>query len=116
MTARLEKTVTSGTFTLDGQTFDVDNNVWVLGDDEQCVVFDDPHDVEAIVRLVGERECVGILLTHAHDDHVRFAPELSEALEARTPLNPPDGEVWSLTTRPATPPARPATTSTSCRP
>ena len=97
MTARLEKTVTSGPFTLDGQPFAADNNVWVLGDDEQCVVFDAPHDVEAIVRLVGERECVGILLTHAHDDHVRFAPELSEALEAPILLNPLDGEVWKLT-------------------
>ncbi|UQN29970.1 MBL fold metallo-hydrolase [Brachybacterium kimchii] len=97
MTARLDHTTTSGTFTLDGETFDVDNNVWVLGDEEQCVVFDAPHDVEAIRALVGDRECVGILLTHAHDDHVRFAPELATALEAPVLLNPADAEVWRLT-------------------
>jgi glyoxylase-like metal-dependent hydrolase (beta-lactamase superfamily II) len=97
MSARIDHTTTSGTFTLDGETFEVDNNVWVLGDDEQCVVFDAPHDVEAIRALVGERECVGILLTHAHDDHVRFAPELAAALEAPVLLNPADTEVWQLT-------------------
>ena len=27
---------------LDGETFDVDNNVWVVGDDDECVVIDAP--------------------------------------------------------------------------
>ena len=45
MTVRVDHAVTSGTFSLDGQTFDVDNNVWVIGDDEECVVVDAPHDV-----------------------------------------------------------------------
>ena len=40
MTARVDHAVTSGTFSLDGQTYDVDNNVWVVGDDEECVVID----------------------------------------------------------------------------
>nr|WP_230879162.1 MBL fold metallo-hydrolase [Planomonospora sp. ID67723] len=31
MGARVDHAVTSGTFSLDGQTFDVDNNVWLLG-------------------------------------------------------------------------------------
>lgn len=97
MTARVDHAVAAGTFSLDGETFDVENNIWVLGDDEQCVVFDAPHDVEAVTALVGDRECVGILLTHAHDDHVRMAPELAEALEAPLLLNPADREVWALT-------------------
>ena len=97
MSIRLDHAVTSGTFTLDGETHEVDNNVWVLGDEQQCVVFDAPHDVQAVKDLVGERECVGILLTHAHDDHVRFAPELAAELEAPLLLNPADREVWQLT-------------------
>lgn len=97
MSIRLDHAVTSGTFTLDGETHDVDNNVWVLGDEKQCVVFDAPHDVETVEKLVGDRECVGILLTHAHDDHVRMAPELAMALEAPLLLNPADREVWQLT-------------------
>ncbi|MCS6711109.1 MBL fold metallo-hydrolase [Brachybacterium sp. EF45031] len=97
MTARFDHTTTTGTFTLDGETHEVENNVWVLGDDEQCVVFDAPHDVAAVTDLVGDRECVGILLTHAHDDHVRLAPELAEQLDAPLLLNPEDREVWQLT-------------------
>ena len=34
--SRIEHLVTSGTFSLDGGTFDVDNNVWLVGDDDEC--------------------------------------------------------------------------------
>ncbi|MEU1884664.1 MBL fold metallo-hydrolase [Micromonospora rifamycinica] len=96
MTARVDHAVTSGTFSLDGQTFDVDNNVWVVGDDTQCVVFDAPHDVAAIRRLVGDRRVVAILATHAHDDHVRVAPELAKATGAPILLHPDDRVLWDL--------------------
>jgi hypothetical protein len=43
--ARIDHAVTSGTFSLDGQTFDVDNNVWMIGDDTACVVLDAPHNL-----------------------------------------------------------------------
>ena len=46
---RIDHTITSGTFSLDGETFDVDNNVWVIGNDDECVVIDAPHDVDAIL-------------------------------------------------------------------
>lgn len=97
MTARIDHTTTTGTFSLDGETHEVENNVWILGDDEQCIVFDAPHSVRAVDELVGDRECLGILMTHTHDDHARFAPELSEALDAPMLLNPADEEVWRLT-------------------
>ena len=45
---RVDHAVVSGTFSLDGETFDVDNNIWVVGDDTECVVIDAPHDVDAI--------------------------------------------------------------------
>ena len=48
MSARIDHAVTSGTFSLDGETFDVDNNVSVLGDDDECVIIDAPHDLDAI--------------------------------------------------------------------
>ena len=53
MAARIDHAVSSGTFTLDGETFDVDNNIWVVGDDEECVVIDAPHDVDDILAVVG---------------------------------------------------------------
>lgn len=97
MTARIDHGVTSGTFSLDGGTFDVDNNVWVLGDDIECVVIDAPHAVEPIIELVAGRRVVAILCTHAHDDHVRVAPELARALQAPVLLHPADLPLWRLT-------------------
>ena len=97
MNARVDHAVTSGTFSLDGQTFDVDNNVWVVGDDTECVVIDAPHDVGAILDVVGDRRLRAIIATHAHDDHVRVAPALSEATGAPVLLHPADLPVWRLT-------------------
>jgi len=97
VTARIDATVTSGTFSLDGQTFDVDNNVWVVGDDRECVVIDAPHDLEAIRTLIGDRRVLAVLCTHAHDDHVRVAPELARAVAAPVLLHPADAPVWALT-------------------
>ena len=42
MTVGIDHATTSGTFSLDGQTFEVDNNVWVVGDADECVVIDAP--------------------------------------------------------------------------
>ena len=61
--------MTSGTFSLDGQTFDVENNVWVAGDDTECVVLDAPHDAAAILDVIDGRRVLAIVATHAHDDH-----------------------------------------------
>ena len=97
MNVRIDHAVNSGTFSLDGETHEVDNNVWVLGDDTQCVVFDAPHDLKTVLDLVGGRECAGLLMTHGHDDHARLAPELATELEAPVLLNPADREVWQLT-------------------
>ena len=106
MTARVEHLVTSGTFSLDGQTFDVDNNVWLLGDDEQVLVIDAPHDPGAIAAAVAGRSVVAIACTHAHDDHVRSAPELGERLSAPVLLHPDDRVLWDLT-HPGAPPDGP---------
>ncbi|HCB04751.1 MAG TPA: MBL fold metallo-hydrolase [Nocardioides sp.] len=101
MTLRLDHAVASGTFSLDGETFDVDNNLWVVGDDEECVVIDAPHSVPAILDLVAGRRVKAILLTHAHDDHCRAAPALREAVNdgggAPIFLHPDDRPLWELT-------------------
>lgn len=97
MTARIDHTVTNGTFTLDGETFDVDNNVWIVGDDQECIIIDAPHNVDAIIELVGGRKVKAIVCTHAHDDHIRYAPELAERTGAPIMLNPDDLVLWNLT-------------------
>ncbi len=105
MTARIDHIVTSGTFSLDGETFDVDNNVWIVGDDDECVVIDAPHDVDAIMDAVGDRRVTAIVCTHAHDDHVRYAPELADRTGAPMLLHPDDAPVWQLTHPDRTPDA-----------
>jgi len=96
VTARIEHLVTSGTFSLDGGTYDVDNNVWLLGDDDEVLVVDAPHDADAIEAAVAGRTVVAIACTHAHDDHVRVAPELAERLSAPVLLHPDDRVLWDL--------------------
>jgi glyoxylase-like metal-dependent hydrolase (beta-lactamase superfamily II) len=61
--------VISGVFSLDGQDFDVDNNVWLVGDDQEVLVIDAAHDAPAVLDAIGER-----LLT---------AQSLAEALSSR---------------------------------
>lgn len=96
-TVRVDHAVTSGTFSLDGETFPVDNNVWVIGDDTECVVIDAPHSVEDIMAVVAGRDVKAIVCTHAHDDHVRVAPDLSERTGAPVLLHPDDEPLWRLT-------------------
>ena len=96
---RVDHAVVSGTFSLDGETFDVDNNIWVVGDDEECVVIDAPHDVDAILEVVAGRTVKAIICTHAHDDHVRVAPQLRERVTAPILLHPDDRPLWELTHR-----------------
>ena len=97
MSARIDHAVTSGTFTLDGETFDVDNNLWVVGDDTECIVIDAPHSVEDILEVVAGRRVKAIVCTHAHDDHVRVAPALRETVTAPIMLHPDDRPLWELT-------------------
>ena len=89
--------VTSGTFSLDGGTWDVDNNVWVLGDDAECVVIDAPHDADAISAAIGSRRLTAILCTHAHNDHIDAALALAGAAHAPVWLHPADRELWDQT-------------------
>jgi glyoxylase-like metal-dependent hydrolase (beta-lactamase superfamily II) len=94
---RVDHAVVSGTFSLDGETHEVDNNIWVVGDDEECLVIDAPHDVDAILDVVAGRTVKAIVCTHAHDDHVRVAPELRERVTAPILLHPDDRPLWELT-------------------
>ena len=96
-TSRVDHAVSSGTFSLDGETFEVDNNIWVVGDDAECIVIDAPHDVDDIMAVVGDRKVKAIVCTHAHDDHVRVAPALRLRTVAPILLHPADKPLWELT-------------------
>lgn len=93
---RIDHTVTSGTFSLDGGTWDVDNNVWVLGDADECIVIDAPHEAGPIVHLIGDRTVRAVLLTHAHDDHVTAVGDLTRATGGPAYLQSQDEVLWGL--------------------
>ncbi|HET6708373.1 MBL fold metallo-hydrolase [Amycolatopsis sp.] len=97
MTAIVQNLVTSGVFRLDGGSWDVDNNVWLVGDGSEVIVIDAAHDAKAIENVVGERKLAAIVCTHAHNDHVNAAPELAAATGAPILLHPDDRVVWDLT-------------------
>lgn len=73
------------------------NNVWIVGDDAECVVIDPAHDGDAIADAVGTRAVRAILVTHGHWDHVGGAPRLRARTGAPVLLHPADRFLWEQT-------------------
>ncbi|MFF3732487.1 MBL fold metallo-hydrolase [Streptomyces sp. NPDC002476] len=97
MAARIDHLVTSGTFALDGGEWDVDNNVWIVGDDTEAIVIDAAHDADAIETALNGRALRAIVCTHAHNDHIDAAPALAAATGAPILLHPDDLPLWKRT-------------------
>lgn len=97
MSARVEHLTTSGTFSLDGGTWEVDNNVWLVGDDDEVVVIDAAHDADAIAAAVGGRRVTAVVCTHAHNDHIDAAPALAARTGAPILLHEDDLPLWRMT-------------------
>jgi glyoxylase-like metal-dependent hydrolase (beta-lactamase superfamily II) len=94
---RIDRVVTSGQFCLDGGCWDVDNNIWLIGDDTEVLVVDAAHTAQPIIDAVGNRTVVAVLCTHAHNDHVTVAPELATQFDAPVLLHPDDEVLWKQT-------------------
>lgn len=94
---RIDHVVTSGTFSLDGGTWEVDNNVWIVGDDREVLVIDAAHSADAIAAAVGDRRLVAVVCTHAHNDHVDAAPALADPFGAPILVNPAEAPLWEMT-------------------
>ncbi len=92
--ARIDRVITSGTFTIDGESFDVDNNIWLIGDDTDVLVLDAAHDAAPIVAGIDGRRVVAVLCTHGHNDHINAAVDLAEAVGAPIWLHPDDAMLW----------------------
>ena len=96
MSTRIDHVVTSGIFSLDGEDFEVDNNIWIIGDDDEVIVVDAPHDHRPILEGIGGRRVRAIVCTHAHNDHINAAADLAEATGAPIRLHPDDSELWEV--------------------
>jgi glyoxylase-like metal-dependent hydrolase (beta-lactamase superfamily II) len=95
--AGIDRIVTHGTFELDGGSWEVDNNIWVVGDDSDVVVFDAAHTAAPIIDAVNGRNVVAVVCTHGHNDHVTVAPELGDTLDAPVLLHAGDDVLWRMT-------------------
>jgi glyoxylase-like metal-dependent hydrolase (beta-lactamase superfamily II) len=91
----IERVVTSGIFSLDGEDFEVDNNVWLVGDEREVLVVDAAHDHEPILAAIGDRSVVAIVATHGHNDHINAGPALASATGAPILMHPDDAELWA---------------------
>lgn len=95
----VERVRTSGTFSLDGQDFDVENNVWLVGGrtaGAPVVVIDAAHDAGPLLEAVGDRQVVAVVCTHGHNDHVNAALDVAGATGAPVALHPADRMLWDV--------------------
>jgi len=92
----IELVTTDGIFALDGGEWEVTNNIWLVGDDREVVVFDAAHDHETIVAAVNGRRVAAIVLTHGHNDHINAAVPLRDAVDAPILLHPDDRMLWDV--------------------
>jgi glyoxylase-like metal-dependent hydrolase (beta-lactamase superfamily II) len=90
----IDRVVTSGTFSLDGSDFEVDNNIWLVGDESEVFVIDAAHDHRPIVEGIAGRRVAAIICTHGHNDHINAAVDLADATGAPVLLHPADRMLW----------------------
>lgn len=94
---KVENVVTSGIFALDGGEWEVDNNIWIVGNNDEVYIIDAAHNATPIMNAVGGRKVKGILCTHAHNDHITVAPELAREFDAPIFVHPGDRMLWEET-------------------
>jgi glyoxylase-like metal-dependent hydrolase (beta-lactamase superfamily II) len=93
---RIERVRTTGVFSLDGGDFEVENNIWLLGNDDEVLVVDAAHDAGPIISAIGGRRVPLIVATHGHNDHINAAAELAAAVDAPVALHPADRALWDV--------------------
>ncbi len=107
MATRIDRVVSSGVLVIDSTdstdstdhdngaiSRQVENNTWIVGDDEEVIVIDPAHDAAAVLDAVGDREVLAVICTHGHADHVTAALDVAQRDEAPIALHPDDQMTW----------------------
>ena len=92
----IDRVVTSGTFSIDGEDFAVDNNIWIVGDGSEVFVIDAAHQAAPIIEGVAGRTVKAVVATHGHNDHINVAAEVAEATGAPILIHPDDLMLWEV--------------------
>ena len=50
----IELVTTEGVFALGGGEWEVENNIWLVGDDKEVLIFDAAHDHQPIINRIEE--------------------------------------------------------------
>jgi glyoxylase-like metal-dependent hydrolase (beta-lactamase superfamily II) len=91
---RIDLVTTTGFFKLDDESVEVEDNIWLVGNDDEVLVIDAAHDHGPILEGIGARKVAAILCTHGHNDHINAALQLAEATGAQIGLHPADRMLW----------------------
>ncbi len=92
---RIDHVRTSGIFSLDGQDFEVENNIWLVGDDDEVLIIDAAHDPGPIIEAADDRRVTGVVCTHGHNDHINVALDVHGFTGAPVYLHPDDTMLWN---------------------
>lgn len=72
----------------------MENNVWMVGTDDEVLIVDAAHDAGRICDAVGDCDVTAIICTHGHNDHINAADQLGRELCAPVLLHPADDMLW----------------------
>ena len=84
------RVVTHGTFELDGGSWEVDNNIWLVGDEREVVAIDAAHDAaqildaDAVLRVDGVELRAVHTLGHSPGSTCLYAPVLDAVFSGDT--------------------------------
>jgi glyoxylase-like metal-dependent hydrolase (beta-lactamase superfamily II) len=90
----IEMITTDGIFSIDGNEWNVTNNIYLVGNEREVAIIDAAHDHQAILDAVHGRRVKAILLTHGHNDHINAAVALQDECDAPIYLHPADDALF----------------------
>jgi glyoxylase-like metal-dependent hydrolase (beta-lactamase superfamily II) len=93
---KIESVTTRGMFTLAPEPIEVENNVWLIGDDDRVIVVDAGHESDPIIAGVGGRKVEMVVCTHGHNDHIDVARQVAATTGAPIALHPADRMLWDM--------------------